>query len=33
MKADRVYGVLGIGGGVWMIGSAFAEYVREHMGS
>ena len=26
------YGTLGIGGGVWMIGSAFAVYVREHMG-
>lgn len=28
-----VYGVLGIGGGIWMIGSAFAVYVREHMGA
>lgn len=26
-----VYGVLGIGGGIWMIGSAFAVYVREHV--
>lgn len=26
-----VYGVLGIGGGIWMIGSAFAVYVREHI--
>lgn len=26
-----VYGVLGIGGGVWMIGAAYAIYVREHI--
>lgn len=26
-----VYGVLGIGGGIWMIGSAFAIAVRERL--